>query len=293
MEDVMQDDKPDQARRRSLALGIGGLATAATVLPSPAEAEAAPGGSRLDTVMKRGKLIVATFSTNPPVCYTDDKGTPIGFDIDLARSIAKSMFGDPNKVEFQVVDSSGRWPAVLSGRADFGVGSTTIYPDRALRVAFTTRYMDSSISIMVRTDAKIDSLQQLDDPQFTVANLSNPQMADRAKRFFPKTKLLTFETPSAMMLAVKTGQAQAMQMDTPVLDWYAATNKGDFKVLPTLLGNVQNNAIFLKPGDFAWWLYLDTAVKEMRTGSRYDEYTASFNKWFGRNPPPERFYMKA
>jgi len=293
MEDVMQDDKPDQARRRSLALGIGGLATAATVLPSPAEAEATSGESRLDTVMKRGKLIVATFSTNPPVCYTDDKGTPIGFDIDLARSIAKSMFGDPNKVEFQVVDSSGRWPAVLSGRADFGVGSTTIYPDRALRVAFTTRYMDSSISIMVRTDAKIDSLQQLDDPQFTVANLSNPQMADRAKRFFPKTKLLTFETPSAMMLAVKTGQAQAMQMDTPVLDWYAATNKGDFKVLPTLLGNVQNNAIFLKPGDFAWWLYLDTAVKEMRTGSRYDEYTASFNKWFGRNPPPERFYMKA
>lgn len=289
----MQDDKPDQARRRSLALGIGGLATAATVLPSPAEAEATSGESRLDTVMKRGKLIVATFSTNPPVCYTDDKGTPIGFDIDLARSIAKSMFGDPNKVEFQVVDSSGRWPAVLSGRADFGVGSTTIYPDRALRVAFTTRYMDSSISIMVRTDAKIDSLQQLDDPQFTVANLSNPQMADRAKRFFPKTKLLTFETPSAMMLAVKTGQAQAMQMDTPVLDWYAATNKGDFKVLPTLLGNVQNNAIFLKPGDFAWWLYLDTAVKEMRTGSRYDEYTASFNKWFGRNPPPERFYMKA
>lgn len=289
----MQDDTPNQARRRSLALGIGGLAAAAAGLPSPAEAQATSGESRLDVVMKRGKLIVATFSTNPPLCYTDDKGALIGFDIDIARNVAKGMFGDPNKIDFQVVDSSGRWPAVLSGRADFGIASTTIYPDRALRVGFTSRYMDSSISILVRTDAKIDSLQQLDDPQFTVANLSNPQMADRAKQYFPKTKVLTFETPSAMMLAVKTGQAQAMQMDTPVLDWYAATNKGDFKVLPTLLGNVQNNAIFLKPGDFSWWLYLDTVVKEMLTGSRYDEYTATFNKWFGRNPPPERFYMKA
>lgn len=289
----MQDDKPDQLHRRSLALGIGGLATAAAALPSLAEAQSTSGESRLDTVMKRGKLIVATFSTNPPVCFTDDKGNPIGFDIDLARSVAKIMFGDPEKVEFQMVDSSGRWPAVLSGRADFGVGSTTVYPDRALRVGFTSRYMDSSISVMARTDAKIDSLQQLDDPQFTVANLSNPQMADRAKRYFPKAKVLTFETPSAMMLAVKTGQAQAMQMDTPVLDWYAATNKGDFKVLPTLLGNVQNNAIFLKPGDFSWWLYLDTVVKEMVAGSRYDEYTASFKKWFGRSPPPERFYVKA
>jgi polar amino acid transport system substrate-binding protein len=117
-------------------------------------------------------------------------------------------------------------------------------------------------------------------------------MADRAKRIFPKTKTLTFETPSALMLAVKTGQAQAMQMDTPVVDWYALNDK-DFKVLPALLGNIQNNAIFMKPGDFTWWSYLDTVVKEMLTGSRYDEYTATFNKWFGRNPPPERFYMKA
>lgn len=288
----MQNDIADPARRRSLGLGIGGLAIAAATLPSAADAQTTSGESRLLTVMKRGKLIVATFNSNPPLCFADDKGAVVGFDIDIARSIAKDMFSDPDKVEFQAVDSSGRWPAVLSGRADFGIASTTIYPDRALRVAFTSRYMDSSISILVRQDAKIDSLEQLNDPQFTVANLSNPQMADRAKRYFPKTKLLTFDTPSALMLAVKTGQAQAMQMDTPVVDWYALNDK-DFKVLPTLLGNVQNNAIFMKPGDFTWWVYLDTVVKEMLTGSRYDEYTAIFNKWFGRNPPPERFYMKS
>jgi polar amino acid transport system substrate-binding protein len=240
--------------------------------------------------MKRGKLLVATFSTNPPLCYADKDGKLVGFDIDITGIIAKGMFGDPGKVEFQVVDSSGRWPAVLSGRADFGIASTTIYPDRALRVGFTSRYMDSGISVMVRKDAKIGSLAALNDPGFTVANLSNPQMADRAQRYFPRARTLTFETTSAMMLAVKTGQAQAMQMDTPVVDWYAA-NDADFTVLPTPLGNVQNNALFLKPDDFTWWLYLDTVVKEMRTGSRYDEYAAAFKKWFGRNPPAERFYL--
>lgn len=289
----MQHDTPDQARRRTLALGIAGVATAAAVIPSAAEAQSASADSRLDVVMKRGKLIVATFGSNPPLCYADATGALVGFDIDIARIVAKGMFGDPGKIDFQVVDSSGRWPAVLSGRVDFGIASTTIYPDRALRVGFTSRYMDSGISIMVRSDAKIDTLQQLNDPRVTVANLSNPQMADRAKRSFPKAKLLTFETPSAEMLAVKTGQAQAMQMDTPVLDWYASSSNGEFKVLPDLLGNVQNNAIFVKPGDFAWWLYLDTVVKEMLTGSRYDEYTQIFHKWFGRNPPPERWYLKS
>jgi polar amino acid transport system substrate-binding protein len=108
----------------------------------------------------------------------------------------------------------------------------------------------------------------------------------------PKMKTLTFDTASAMFLAVKTGQAQAMQMDSPVVDWYAANNN-DLMVLPELLGNVQNNAIFMKPGDHTLWLYLSTVVQELRTGSRYDEYSEIFRKWFGRNPPPQRFYMNA
>ena len=48
----------------------------------------------------------------------------------------------------------------------------------------------------------------------------------------------------------------------------------------------------IKPGDFIWWRYLDTVVQEWRWGSRYDDYTALFQKWFKKNPPPQRFYIK-
>ena len=245
--------------------------------------------SRLDEIIKRDKLIVATFSTAPPFCYTDEGGKLVGFDIDIAHLIAKSLLGDANKVEFVAVTSEGRWPAVNSGRADIGIATTTVYPDRALHVAFTHPYIDSGISILVRQDAKIDSLAALNDAKFTLANLSNPQMADRAKRYVPKAKLLTFDTPSAEFAAVKSGQAQAMQMDTPVLNWYAANNK-ELKVLPESLGVIQGNAIFMKPGDFTLWLWMDTMVREMTQGSRYAEYSEIYHKWFGRNPPPERFY---
>ena len=117
-------------------------------------------------------------------------------------------------------------------------------------------------------------------------------MAERARRYLPNVRTVTFETPSAMFLAVKSGQAQAMQMDTPVLDWYAA-NHNELAVLPQFLGAVQNNAIFMRPGDFTWWRYLDTVVHEFRYGSRYDVYSDIFRKWFGRNPPPQRFYIQA
>jgi polar amino acid transport system substrate-binding protein len=246
--------------------------------------------SRLDEIVKRDKLIVATFGTAPPFGFADDKGQLVGFDIDIAKLIAKYMLGDEKKIEFITVPSEGRWPAVNSGRADFGIASTTIYPDRALRVAFTRPYIDSGISVLVRKDANVDSLAQLNDAKFTLANLSNPQMVDRQKRFMPNMKVLTFDTPSAMFLAVKTGQAQAMQMDSPVIDWFAASNNTEMKTLPENLGNIQGNAIFMKPGDFTLWLYLDTVVGELVAGSRYNDYTDVYKKWFGRNPPPQRFY---
>lgn len=270
---------------RTAAVALAAVAGIAASYPGLAEAQS----SRLEEIVKRDKLIVATFGTAPPFCFTDESGKLVGFDIDVARLIAKSLLGDENKIEFQTVTSEGRWPAVNSGRADIGLASTTVYPDRALRVAFTRPYIDSGISILVRQDAKVNSLAELNNAKFTLANLSNPQMADRAKRFLPNTKLLTFDTPSAMFAAVRSGQAQAMQMDTPVLNWYAANNK-DMKVLPENLAAIQGNAIFMKPGDFTLWLWMDTMVQEMTAGSRYNEYTEIYRKWFGRNPPPQRFH---
>ena len=267
-----------------LSLGVLAISTA-----QPARAEEM---SRLDEVMRRDKLIVVTLGTAPPFAFKDEKGELVGFDIDLARLAANALFKDPNKIEFVVVTSDGRWPAIESGRADMGVGGTTVYPDRAMRVAFTRPFIDSGISILVSKTAGIKSLTELNQEKYTVANLNNPQMADRAKIYFPKTNILTFDTPSGQFLAVKSGRAHALQIDTPTADYFANTSAKDFEVLPQMLGASQNNAIYLKPGDFKWWLWLDTFVAELRTGSYYPQYTQIYNKWFGKNPPPQKFYLQ-
>jgi len=248
--------------------------------------------SRLDMVLERGKLIVVTMSTAPPFAFNDDKGQLVGFDIDIVRLLATALFKDPSKVEFVVVTAEGRWPAIESGRADMGVGGTTVYPDRALRVAFTRGFIDSGVSVLGSQQSGIKSVADLNQDKHTIANLNNPQMADRAKRFFPKTKVLTFDTPSGQFLAVRSGRAHALQIDTPTADYFASQSKDDFEVLPGLLGASQNNAIYLKPGDFKWWLWLDTTVAELRTGSWYPQYSETYQKWFGKHPPPQKFYLQ-
>lgn len=275
--------------RRSF-LSLTSLAVGAGLVLASGAAQAQE-KSKLDEVLERGKLNVVTLGTAPPFAYKDDKGELVGFDIDLARLISTALFRDPNKVEFIVVTADGRWPAIESGRADIGVGGTTVYPDRAIRVAFTRAFIDSGQSILVAKTAGIKSLADLNNSKFTVANLNNPQMADRAKMFFPNANILTFDTPSGQFLAVKAGRAHALQIDTPTADWFASTSAKDFEVLPQLLTPSQNNAIYLKPGDFKWWLWLDTFVSELRTGSYYPQYSQLYNKWFGKNPPPQKFYL--
>src|SRR5271154_3056952 len=127
--------------------------------------------SLLDTVLKRDKIIVATYSTSPPLAYVDDAGKLVGFEIDMAHEIARDLLGDPEKVEFVVVQSDGRFPAVLSGKVDFGLCSTTIFPDRAVRIAFTRPYLDTGGSVIARKDAGITTVQQLNDAKFTYAIL--------------------------------------------------------------------------------------------------------------------------
>ena len=127
----------------------------------------------MDVVLKRDKLIVGQYSTSPPLAYVDDNGELVGFEIDMAREIAKDLLGDPKKVEFVVLQSDGRFPAALSGKIDFGLCSTTITGDRAARIAFTRPYLDTGGSIIARKDAGIQSLKDLVGKRVAVFGLSS------------------------------------------------------------------------------------------------------------------------
>lgn len=275
---------------KKLAALIGALvlslAAASTAPPAVAQE------SQLDVVLKRDKLIVGTYSTSPPLAYIDDSGNLVGLEIDMAHAIAKDLLGDPNKVEFVVLQSDGRFPAALSGKIDFGLCSTTITGDRAVRIAFTRPYLDTGGSIIARRDAGIKTVLELNNSKFTYAILNVPPAIARAKQVLPNVTQLLLDSPSALFLAVKTGRATAFAIDKPIADYYEAENQDLVRLdtTGTPFAYVSQDSIFLKPGDFKWWLFLDTWVGELRGGSRYDQYVEWYHKWLKKDPPPQRFY---
>ena len=277
----------DFITKASSAVAGAGLIMAQAGPTAAQDSAAAAGKSKLDEVMARGKLIVGVTSEAPPFGFIDDKGQLVGFDIDMAKMIAKEMLGDENKIELYKQGFAARWPNVENGTTDFGIMVTTVYPDRALRVAFTRPYVDSGIVLVVKKDSPIKTVADLNKESNTVAHLTAPVQEERGKRLYPKAKFLTFDSISAQFNAVKLGRATAAQLDTPVALWYIKDNP-DIRMLEQWLTDVTGNAIFLRQNDFKWWLYLDTVVAEFTGGSRFSEYKALYKKWLGVEPRSTR-----
>jgi polar amino acid transport system substrate-binding protein len=207
----------------------------------------------------------------------------------MARILAKSLFADATKLKLEVLAQDARWAAVQAGKVDVAMMATTIYPDRAQKVAFSRAYIDSGFAILARKDSKLTKWEQANDPKIKIASRTFPAQKDRLQKYFPKAQPLVFDSPADQFLAVKSGRADALQTDLPIVRWYAKQNP-DLKALGQFTQTV-NNGFFMQHGDFTWWLYVNTVVSEMLTGSLYDDYTTVYRKWFGEDPPPQRFYQ--
>lgn len=257
-------------------------ASLVTLLSGPLAFAQAP-DSKLFEVLKRGKVVVGVTSEVPPFGSVDASGKLEGFDIDIARIVAKALFEDPNKIEFQKLAFPARWNAVNTGQVDFGIMVTTIWPDRLGRVNFTRGYIRSGLSLLTRGDVTVRSPTELNDAKYTIAILNTPSEIKLMKEDLPKAKALILDSEADMLTAVRTGRAHALMIDTPVSAWRAA-NLPNLKHLGSI-GPRTQNAIFLRQNDFQWWWYLDSIVQEMRCGSLYEDYAAVYKKWFAVTPP--------
>ena len=101
---------------------------------------AGPGSSKLNQVLKRGSVLVGTGSTNPPWHFEDEKGDLQGFDIELARLLAKGLFDDQAKVQFVLQASDARVPNLQTGQVDIVFQFMTVTAQRDQLLDFSIPY---------------------------------------------------------------------------------------------------------------------------------------------------------
>jgi len=102
----------------------------------------------VDDIIKRGKLMVAIDTNNPPWGQMDAKMQPEGIDVAVATLMAKYM-GVP--LEIVPVTSQNRIPFVVTGKADLVMATLTITPQRALQIWYSIPYAFQD-SVIMTTD---------------------------------------------------------------------------------------------------------------------------------------------
>jgi polar amino acid transport system substrate-binding protein len=129
-----------------------------TAAPEATAALAAGGDDLLAEVKQRGKLLVATDANYKPQSFKNPDGSFEGFDIDVAREVAKRLGVEAEfiDVNFDTI-TAGAW----NGRWDMNAGSMTITPDRKQSLYFSGPYYYTPASFVVHKDSKAASIDEL------------------------------------------------------------------------------------------------------------------------------------
>lgn len=180
-------------------------------------------------ILKRDKIIVGVKNDTRPFGFVDLDGVLKGFDVDLAKYIAKSILGDETKVEFVPVTTSNRIMMLNSGHVDMIIATMSITPKREEIVSFSNPYYIAGQTFLVPNNSKYYSASDLNNKKIIVVFGST---AERNLRLIlPESKLVGFKTYPGAVEALKRGQADAMASDDTILLGIMEQNRG-FRVLP-------------------------------------------------------------
>lgn len=183
----------------------------------------------LDKILKRGKLVVGVKFDTKPFGYINQRQQLIGYDIDLAREIAKIILGNENKIEFKQVTPSNRILSLNSGQVDMIIATMTITKQREEVVDFSIPYYYAGQAILVPQKSKITSMSDLNGKKVIIVFGSTAEK--NLKLFAPDAIVVGYKTYTSGYSALKQGRADAMTSDDTILMGFALQDKS-LKLLP-------------------------------------------------------------
>ncbi|MFE3545371.1 glutamate ABC transporter substrate-binding protein [Nocardia sp. NPDC059177] len=124
------------------AEGNAGCDDEATLAPTAQPRPGAmPAGSSMAAIVANGRLRVGVDQNTYMFGFRNPtSGLLEGFDIDLAREIARDLFGDPTKIELRSVTAAERIPLLQEEKVDMIVRTFSATCERRLEVDFSSVY---------------------------------------------------------------------------------------------------------------------------------------------------------
>lgn len=265
---------------------VAGLFAGAS-LAKPTSASAASNTSTVSAIKKRGQLRVAVFGDLPPYGWVNKNGKRVGYDVTLARRMAKDM---GVKVKFVQVNANNRVDTLNSNKADIVLANFTQTSQRKQVVDFAKPYMKVSVGVVSPKNKKISSVSQLRGKKLIV------NKGTTAENYFTShshgASLMKFDSKTQQFNALKNGRGAALADDNSYL--YAWTKKNPkYTVAIKSVGPHQYIAPAVKKGNSSLLNWSNKEITKLnKQGFFTKDYNSQLKPYFGSEVKPNDIILK-
>ena len=122
------------------------------------EVKAAGGDKSLENIMNKKKLIMGLDDSFPPMGFRNEKNEIVGYDVDLAKEVAKRM---GIELVLQPIDWAAKEQELNTFQIDCIWNGFTITEERKKNVLYTPPYLKNAQVVVVKRDSPINSFKDL------------------------------------------------------------------------------------------------------------------------------------
>jgi polar amino acid transport system substrate-binding protein len=231
--------------------------------------------STIEEILARGELRVGFEAGYMPFEMTDKKGRFVGFDIDMAKEMAKAM-----GVKFTPVNTAwdGIIPALLTEKFDIIMSGMTVTQERNLKVNFADPYIIVGQTILInkKHEGTVKSYKDLNDSKYIVTSKLGTTGEQAVKRMIPRATYKSFETEPEAALEVVNGKADAFVYDLPYCVVFMAQQGEGALVFLDEPFTFEPLAWAVRKGDPDFLNWLNNFLRQVKNDGRYDRI---YNKW--------------
>jgi glutamate transport system substrate-binding protein len=154
-----------------------------------------------------------------------------GFDIEIAKIIAKGLGVEESGITWKTTVSANREPYIQQGQVDLVVATYTINDERKKVVNFAGPYYIAGQDLLVPTASTITGPQDLAGKK--VCSVAGSTPAKRIQTDYKDAQLQQFDSYSKCITALAGNKVDAVTTDDIILAGYAAQSQyaGKFKVV--------------------------------------------------------------
>lgn len=163
-EDIMHRERIDAAAftRRDFfrgAIGMAGLAAAGTLGLAGCSAPDADSGTGASADSSAAQVSVVVYNANPPYCYLDSDGNPIGYDVDVLKAVDERL--DDYSFSIESMDFSAMITACESGSAQLVSCQLVPNEERKSKFIFCDEAFTLSPMVFAVADPNIKTLDDM------------------------------------------------------------------------------------------------------------------------------------